>query len=330
MAPLPKNGPQHGRNKTMNKSRPAALVTGASSGIGEIFARRLSEKGYHIILVARRRDRLEKLAAELPSAEVLVADLTLGSDLHNIEHRIATEPRLEFLVNNAGFGLPGVYFGADGSAQDKMHRLHILALGRLTHAALRGMVARARGNIINVSSVAGFLQTPFSVSYNATKAWLNSFTTGLCLELKSIGSPVRVQALCPGFTRTEFHQTAGIDGGTIPKSLWMSAEEVVDASLRGLARNRLIVVPGWRYRLFLAAMRILPQSFKHFLAVYYGRSQLKSGGDKYPPPGIHTARQSRNQTASGSESGSESGSISPNEKADPDTDADPDPDIPER
>jgi uncharacterized protein len=246
---------------------PVALITGASSGIGEVFARKLSGRGYRVLLVARRKERLEKLAAELPGAEALPADLTRDSDLHRIENFIATEPRLEFLVNNAGFGIPGCYFRADVEAQDRMHKLHILAIGRLTHAALRGMVERSKGSIINVSSMAGFIQAPFSVSYNATKAWINSFTEGLYLELKSIHSPVRVQALCPGFTYTEFQETAGVDQSAIPKSLWMPAEFVVDASLRGLERDRLYVVPGWRYRLGLAAIRILPRSFIHSLTM---------------------------------------------------------------
>ena len=263
--------------KAVSTSEPVALVTGASSGIGEVFARRLSEKGYHIVLVARRKERLEKLAAELPSAEVLIADLTINSDLHQVEQFISSQPRLEFLVNNAGFGVPGCYFLADVDAQDRLHRLHIIAVGRLTHAALKGMVERSKGNIINVSSVAGFLQAPFSVSYNASKAWINSFTTGLYLELKSIRSPVRVQALCPGYTDTEFQKTAGVDRSTIPKNLWMSAETVVDTSLRCLERNKLFVVPGWRYRLFLAAIRILPQSVKRYLAIKHSISSRKSG-----------------------------------------------------
>ena len=262
----------------MTAPRPVALVTGASSGIGEVFARRLSEKGYHLVLVARRRERLEKLAAELPSAEALPADLTLDSDLLKIEHYIASEQRLEFLVNNAGFGIPGIYHETDVEAQDRMHRLHITAIGRLTHAALRGMVRRSRGNIINVSSVAGFIQAPFSVSYNASKAWINSFTEGLYLELKSIRSPVRIQALCPGFTYTEFQQTAGMDRRTIPKNLWMSAEAVVDTSLRCLERNKLFVVPGWRYHLFLAGIGVTPRFFRHFLAIKNAISSRKSDG----------------------------------------------------
>jgi short-subunit dehydrogenase len=256
-----------------------ALVTGASSGIGEVFARKLAGKGYRVILVARRKERLEKLAAELPGAVAFPADLTLGSDLQKIEALIAQETRLEFLVNNAGFGIAGCYFRADVEAQNRMHQLHMLVTGRLTHAALRGMVERSKGTIINVSSMAGFIQAPFSVSYNATKAWMNSFTEGLYLELKSIHSPVRVQALCPGFTYTEFQQTAGIDQKTIPESLWMSAEFVVDSSLRGLEKNKLFVVPGWRYRLGLAAIRILPKSFIHYYAVKYGRMRNNSGSE---------------------------------------------------
>ncbi|MBN1569540.1 MAG: SDR family NAD(P)-dependent oxidoreductase [Acidobacteria bacterium] len=268
----------------MNKSPHVALVTGASSGIGEVFARKLSAKGYHLVLVARRRERLERLAAELPSAEVLVADLAVDSDLLKIEHYIADEPRLDFLVNNAGFGVPGIYYESDIESLNKMHRLHIIAVARLTHAALRGMVERSKGSIINVSSVAGFIQAPFSVSYNASKSWINGFTEGLYLELRRSRSPVRVQALCPGFTYTEFQLTAGIDQRAIPKKLWMSAEAVVDTSLRCLERNKLFVVPGWRYRLFLAGIGVMPRPVRHFLAIKSSLSSRKSVSAKKSQP----------------------------------------------
>jgi short-subunit dehydrogenase len=260
----------------VNASKPVALITGASSGIGEAFSRKLAGRGCHLILVARRIDRLKNLAAELDDAEALKADLTAASDLRIVEHRIIAEPQVDFLVNNAGFGFLGSFFDSDLGAQDRMHRLHILAQERLTHAALMGMVKRGKGNIINVSSVAGFLSIPYSVSYGATKAWINSFTEGLFVELKSIGSPVRVQALCPGFTRTEFHDIAGMDRNVIPRSLWMTADEVVDASLRGLERNRVIVVPGWRYRLFLGLYRWFPRSLKHLIAIRYGSSRQRN------------------------------------------------------
>ena len=254
----------------MNQAKPVALVTGASSGIGEVFARRLSERGCRLLLVARRKERLDRIAAELGDAEALPADLEADSDLRRVEERIRAEASLEFLVNNAGFGTLGRFFESDLETQDRMHRLHVTATMRLTHAALTGMVSRRRGYIINVSSVAAFLHNPFSVSYGATKAWINSFTEALAVELRSVGSPVRVQALCPGFTYTEFHDVLGIDRAGIPRSLWMHADDIVNASLRGLERNRLIVIPGWRYRFFVALQRWLPRSLKHAIAVKYG------------------------------------------------------------
>jgi short-subunit dehydrogenase len=225
-------------------TKPVALVTGASSGIGEVFARRLFARGFDLVLVARRKDRLERLASELGGAVVLTADLSADADLRRVEQYIAEQPELELLVNNAGFGSSGRFWEAGLDVQDRMHRLHIIATLRLTHAALEVMLPRARGSIINVSSVAAFLHNPFSVSYGATKAWINSFTEALYVELRSVGSPVRVQALCPGFTITEFHDVLGIDRRLVPNSLWMTAESVVEASLRGLEKNRLIVIPG--------------------------------------------------------------------------------------
>jgi short-subunit dehydrogenase len=251
--------------------KPIALVTGASSGIGEVFARRLSANGYRLILVARRKQRLEKLTSELPDSEAIIADLAVESDLKRVEDRIAASPDLDFLVNNAGFGVHGAFFSADVEAQDRMHRLHIIAIERLTHAALKIMTAHSHGNIINVSSMAGFFTSPFNVSYCATKTWINSFTEGIYLELKSLGLPVRIQALCPGFTYTEFHDVIGMDRSKFPSFLWMSAEQVVVESLAGLKRNRLFVVPGRQYRFFLAASRLLPRAIKHRLSIRYSK-----------------------------------------------------------
>ena len=254
----------------MNKS---ALITGASSGIGEVFARRLSAKGYRLILVARRKDRLAALAEELHNTEIIQADLSDAADLRRIEDRIDAEAGLEFLVNNAGFGVHGEFVEMPIESQDKMHRLHIIAIERLTHAALRKMLKNRIGNIINVSSVAGFTATPYNVSYCATKTWINAFTEGLYLELKAIHSPVRIQALCPGFTRSEFHASAAMDIRMIPRSLWMSAEYVVERSLRGLEQNKLFVIPGWRYKLFTAIYPLVPRSIRHSLSTKYGRAR---------------------------------------------------------
>ncbi len=239
-------------------ARPLALITGASSGIGATFARKLAGRGYDLALVARRKDRLEEIAGHSARAEILVVDLTQEADLLSVENYIRAAPNLEILVNNAGFGLAGRFFSSPIEGQDQMHRLHIIAPLRLTHAALTGMVARGRGSIINVSSVSAFGQNPGSVSYSATKTWMNSFTEGLYMELKSAGSPVQVQALCPGFTLSEFHDTMHFDRQQIPAWMWMSADQVVDTSLRALGRGQLLVVPGWRYRLLSSDHGRLP------------------------------------------------------------------------
>ena len=257
----------------MDMSQPVALITGASSGIGEVFARKLSQRGYRVLLAARRMERLQKLAEELGNAEALRADLTVDEDICRIENRIAAEPNLQFLVNNAGFGVPGSFFEADIEALDRMHRLHVIAIARLTHAALKGMVHRGVGNIINVSSVAGFFNTLHSTGYCATKAWINTFTEGLYLELKNIGSPVRVQALCPGFTYSEFHDVIKMDRTKVAKRLWTKPEKVVEDSLKGLQKNKLIVIPGWRYRLSVALLRFFPRPLKHYIAVKYGQDK---------------------------------------------------------
>jgi uncharacterized protein len=256
----------------MPNRKPLALVTGASSGIGAAFARRLSADGYRLILVARRRGRLEALSAELGGAAVLEADLSQDNGLQLVEQSILQEPDLELLVNNAGFGTVGRFFEIPLDGQDRMHRLHVLATMRLTHAALRSMVPRGTGAVINVSSVAAFGQNPGAVSYCATKAWMNSFTEGLDIELKNAGSRVKVQALCPGFTSTEFQDVARVDRTRIPARLWMPAEAVVDASLKGLARGQLFVVPGTIYKFLTWAQSWTPRSLRVAATLYYYRT----------------------------------------------------------
>jgi short-subunit dehydrogenase len=262
--------------------RPLALITGASAGIGLTFARKLAARGYDLVVVARRPDKLAEAARTLEAAhpvrvEILPADLALEAGVKIVEDRIAAAPNLEFLVNNAGFGMGGYFFARPIEGQDQMHRVHVLAPMRLTHAALAGMIPRRRGSIVNVASVSGFGQNPGSVSYSATKTWMISFTEGLYMELKSAASPVRVQALCPGFTLTEFHDVMHFDRKQIPASMWMSADVVVETSLRGLERGRLIVIPGWRYRLLVFVMRAFPRGLYHSLAITYAR---RTGRDR--------------------------------------------------
>ena len=225
-----------------------ALVTGASSGIGAAYARRLAGLGYDVILAARRRERLDALAEEIRSrfgvrAEVLPADLTCDEDLLRLEKRITTDVSLEMLVNAAGFGAPG-YF-AEGAVQENvaMTEVHINATIRLCRAALPGMIQRRRGAVINVSSLAAFFPLAGNATYSASKAYLNNFSTSLQAEL--YGTGVRVQALCPGFTLTEFHDILEhFDRHSVPAFLWMKADEVVERSLNALGREEVIYIPG--------------------------------------------------------------------------------------
>jgi len=237
--------------------KPLAAITGASAGLGAVFARKLTARGYDLLLIARRADRLTQLANEIGGAEPLAADLTVAADVERVAERLG-DPRLALLVNNAGFGVHGAFAGSPLEPQLQMHRLHVDCVLRLTHAALGGMVERKAGGIINVASVAGFLRSRGSVSYCATKSWMIAFTEALHLELRKTAPAVTVQALCPGFTYTEFHDAAHIDRGKIPKWLWLSAERVVDASLTGLDRRKLMVVPGRRYQWIVAVTTKLP------------------------------------------------------------------------
>ncbi len=236
-----------------------ALITGASSGIGAVFARQLAARGHALILAARRADRLEALATELRqqhniTAEVLTADLACLSDLERVEHRLTNTNDLTLLINNAGFGTRGSFDQVEFARHLGMIDVHVIATVRLTHAALPGMKARGRGAIINVSSLAGFVPRKGSATYGATKAYLNSFSQALGEELRGAG--VKVQALCPGFTYTEFHDTRAMEGfsrSEIPKMFWMSAEEVVAHSLAALERNQVICIPGLRNRVLKVA-----------------------------------------------------------------------------
>jgi uncharacterized protein len=252
--------------------RPLAVITGASSGIGATFSRKLAQRGYDLLLIARREERLRALAGELAEsykieAEALAADLTRDADLERVAERIQNAPRLALLVNNAGFGTMGYFFDAPVEGQMQMHRLHVVATVRLTHAALGNLVPRDAGGVINVSSVAGFIMGAQSVSYSATKTWMNSFTSGLALELGAKQSRVKMQALCPGFTLSEFHDVVGMDRGGVPKALWMTADFVVEDSLRGFEAGELFVIPGWRYKLIVAFMRRMPDSIRRRIAL---------------------------------------------------------------
>ncbi|HEV8147520.1 MAG TPA: SDR family oxidoreductase [Bryobacteraceae bacterium] len=249
-------------------SKPLAVITGASAGIGAVFARKLAARGYDLLLIARREDRLRSLAEEL-GGDYLVGDLAQDEDLDRAVERVKAAQHLGLLVNNAGFGSLGNFHETDPADQEQMHRLHVIATLRLTQAALSNLVPRAQAGtgVISVSSVAAFMRAPQNVSYCATKTWINAFTEGIAIELGGLQSPVRVQALCPGFTLSEFHDVLKMDRSPIPRSLWMSADFVVEESLRGFERGKLFVIPGWRYKLVVAGMRTIPDVLLRKLAV---------------------------------------------------------------
>jgi uncharacterized protein len=247
-----------------NKGMRTALITGASSGIGAAFARRLASQGYDLILVARRADRLHALAAEVQDqygvvAEVAVADLAQPADIELVEQRIADSATVELLINNAGFGTLGAFSEIDLKRQIDMIWVHVIASVCLSRAALPGMIARGHGAIINVSSPAAFFPTPGNVTYSATKAYVKTFSEALAAELS--GSGVQVQVLCPGFTSTEFHVTPEYEGldvrSRIPKGFWMSADDVVAASLSALRGRQLICIPGFNNRMLITLGQIL-------------------------------------------------------------------------
>jgi hypothetical protein len=238
--------------------RPVALVTGASSGIGETFARRFARDGYDLVLVARRKPRLDALAEDLRKSSgaavtVLQADLADPAQLKLVEDEIRSTGRLERLINNAGFMRPEKFLKTDVDVWDQMVRLHVLATTRLTCAALPQMISRGRGGVINVASIAAFFPVSNNVVYSATKEFLNMFTEGLLQELHGTG--VRVQVLCPGWTRTELVASADVDTSRIPRRGWMEPGDVVEYSLRCLERGKLICIPGWRNRLMVRTAR---------------------------------------------------------------------------
>jgi short-subunit dehydrogenase len=261
----------------MPSPRPLAAITGASAGIGATFARTLAARGYDLILIARRTDRLQALAAELTErnhthSEIIAADLNVAADLERVAQRLGAAPELDLLVNDAGFGVGGQFATSEFAPQEGMHLLHVMATLRLTHAVLAGMVARRKGGVINVASVAGFLTSPGAVSYGASKCWINAFTEGIWMELRGTGSPVRVQALCPGFTYSEFHDVAGMDRTKLaPKSWWFPAGQVVEESLEGLERDKVFVIPGFRYRLLVGLTGLVPRSWRRGLLLAMAR-----------------------------------------------------------
>ncbi|MDH3302553.1 MAG: SDR family oxidoreductase [Acidimicrobiia bacterium] len=240
-----------------------ALITGASAGIGEAFARLLADQGTDLVIVARRTDRLEALADELTArpnpiqVEILTADLSDRDDLDRVMTRLRTPAQpIDLLVNNAGFGTVGDFLDQDPGREATMIDVNIGAVHRLAHAAGSAMADRGGGGILNVSSIAGFTPSPKSATYGATKAFVTSFSEALAVELGPRG--VVVSCLCPGLTRTEFQEKAEYRPSALPGFFWQSAEDVAAAGLAGLAAGRIRVVPGVHNRVATGLARTTP------------------------------------------------------------------------
>ncbi|WP_395106666.1 SDR family NAD(P)-dependent oxidoreductase [Actinomadura sp. SCN-SB] len=237
----------------MRQAYRTALVTGASSGIGESFARALAGRGADLVIVARRADRLDELARELVerygvAVEVVAADLTDPVERGEVERRLREDP-VELLVNNAGYGAFGAFAEAALDDQLRQIELNVVALVRLTRAALPSMVERGRGGVLNVASMAAFAPSPGSATYGATKAYVAAFSESVHAEVA--GKGVHVTALCPGFTRTDEESEAGL--------MWLRRADVARAGLDAVSAGRALCVPGAQYKAAFPALRMLPR-----------------------------------------------------------------------
>ena len=232
---------------TTDLPKGTALVTGASSGIGAVYARRLAERGHDIVLVARDVARLTGLADRIRATagvrvELLPADLTAKADLLRVEQRLQSDERITLLVNNAGVGATAALVDSDVDSLDKMIQLNVTALTRLTRAVAPGMVGRGRGAVINIASIVALAPEVLNGTYGGSKAFVLAFTQSLNHELGPKG--IQVQAVLPGATSTDFWNTAGVPVSHLPSEIVMNVEEMVDAALVGFDRKELVTIPS--------------------------------------------------------------------------------------
>ncbi len=244
---------------------PRALITGPTSGIGRAFAEALASEGYDLVLVSRDEQRLAAVADEVMTsygvkATVLRADLADLGDTRTVEALLTSEP-VDFLVNNAGFALGQPFHDSDIDTEQASLDVLVRATMRLTHAAIGPMLAAGAGDIVNVSSVAGFLPRG---TYGAHKAWVTSFSSWA--QVRYRGAGVRVMALCPGFVCTEFHQRIGASTDGIPDWMWLESGAVVRAALSDLRSGKSVSVPSLRYKALVGLARAAPRPLVERLA----------------------------------------------------------------
>jgi short-subunit dehydrogenase len=259
---------RRGQNRSM-RSYPftSAVVTGASSGIGEAIAHELGGAGIAMVVVARREDRLRVLAEQYPGVEVLVADLATVEGQRAVAARISDPTRVvDLVVNNAGFGSNGAFHELDPERLADEIELNVAALTRLSHAALAAMIPRRRGWLLNVSSVASFQPSPRLAVYAATKAYVTSLTESLHEE--AAGTGVKVTALCPGLTKTEFQRVSNTEryADVFPGFVWTSVDEVARTGLADVVSGKAISVPGWMYRSMVAAVGVTPRGITRWMS----------------------------------------------------------------
>jgi uncharacterized protein len=255
-----------------------ALITGASSGIGAEFAKRFAAQGFDLILIGRRKNLLEALCKKLNetykiNAEFMLIELSNPDELKKVEEKIKNTENLEILVNNAGFGLAKSYLESEIDDAIKMIEVHNIASVRLIHSALPNMIKNKKGTIINVSSSASFIITPTDPLYSATKVFLNTFSESLNVSL--IGTGVKVQSLCPGFTKTDFHEKLGYDKNDPFFKKFYSSEFVVECSLKDLKKNKVLSIPGFKYKL-LRFVPLLPKWLLYKIAAKGHRRSFKN------------------------------------------------------
>ena len=238
---------QQTMEQTLTSSQGTALITGASAGIGAVYADRLARRGHDLVLVARDRQRLEALATRLSEetgrrVEVVAADLSDKADLARVEQLLRADARIRVLVNNAGIAMIGDLADADPDRLERMILVNVLAPSRLTLAAIPGFVARGGGAVINISSVLALAPERFHGAYSGTKAYLLNLSLRLHAEVASKG--VRVQVVLPGATRTAIWEKAGTDIASLPPGIVMDVDDMVDAALSGLDRGEIVTIPS--------------------------------------------------------------------------------------